>query len=280
MESRILTRQGFLEAVALAAGRGTEEVAPKPGPPQGQLAPPSRAEAVRQGRLVLVAEDNGTNRKVFLQQLGMVGFAAVVARDGVEALELWRSGDFALLLTDAHMPRLDGYALSAAIRLEEQGARRLPIIALTANAQMGEAERCREAGMDDFLTKPVPLASLEALLARWLPATPCPLDPGVLKALVGEDPGTLRDILDAFRLGALGTAAELAEACGRGHADEVGALAHRLKSSALAVGAQALAGLCAELEEAGKTGQGERMTALWPPFQGALATVNEYLLSL
>ena len=82
---------------------------------------PSREEALREGRLILVAEDNEINQKVIRQQLTLLGYAADIARDGREALKRWESGNYALLLTDLHMPEMDGYQLTAAIRLAEQG---------------------------------------------------------------------------------------------------------------------------------------------------------------
>lgn len=125
-----------------------------------------------------MAEDNETNQKVIVQQLALLGFAADVASDGEQALARWQSGNYALLLSDLHMPKMDGYELTAAIRGAERaaeaenpgGARRIPIIALTANALRGEAVRCLDAGMDDYQSKPTPLAELKAMLEKWLPA--------------------------------------------------------------------------------------------------------------
>jgi CheY-like chemotaxis protein len=129
----------------------------------------ARDEAFRQGRLILVAEDNEINRKVILRQFTLLGFTADMVSDGQQALVKWRSGDYALVLTDLHMPEMDGYDLTRAIRAEEGNARRTPIIVLTANALKDEGARCRALGTDDFLTKPVQLASMKAVLERWLP---------------------------------------------------------------------------------------------------------------
>ena len=172
IDANALTRQSVLNAVAIAAGRlpVMRDVAPT-GKGHASLAPPARADALRQGRLILVAEDNETNQKVILQQLALLGYAADVAADGQAALERWQSGDYDLLLTDLHMPAMDGYELAMAIREHEAGQRHTPVIALTANALKGEAERCRAAGMDDYLSKPTPLTELRAMLEKWLPAT-------------------------------------------------------------------------------------------------------------
>jgi CheY-like chemotaxis protein len=120
--------------------------------------------------LILLAEDNEINREVMLEQLRLLGYAADMAQDGEQALALWRSGRYGLLLTDCHMPRLDGFELTATIRRDEAGASHAPIIAVTANAMQGEAQRCLDGGMDDYLAKPLRLAELERMLLKWLPA--------------------------------------------------------------------------------------------------------------
>lgn len=127
-------------------------------------APPTREDAQEQGRLILVAEDNAFNRKVIAQQLRLLGFAAVIVGDGREALEKWRNGGFGLVLTDLHMPEMDGYALATSIRAQEGPGQRTPIVALTANALHGEEARCLAAGMDAYMTKPAGLALLKETL--------------------------------------------------------------------------------------------------------------------
>ncbi|MBI2406827.1 MAG: response regulator [Gemmatimonadetes bacterium] len=122
--------------------------------------------------LILVAEDDSMNQKVIVRQLHLLGYAIHVVADGADALDRWRAGAYAMLLSDLNMPTMDGYALAAAIRSEEAPGTRLPIIALTANALSSEAERARDAGMDGYVTKPVPLATLRALLAEWIDAPP------------------------------------------------------------------------------------------------------------
>ncbi len=157
---------------------------------------PSREKALEEGRLILVAEDNEINQKVIRQQLALLGYAADIAEDGREALKRWESGNYALLLTDLHMPEMDGYQLTAAIRLAEQGKgkTRAPIIAFTANALKGEAEHCRAVGMDDYLSKPVQLAHLKADTAEM---AACPPDTqpsptaSALPALALSAPATL-----------------------------------------------------------------------------------------
>ena len=212
-----------------------------------------------------------------------------MSNDGRQALECWHSGDYALLLTDLHMPEMDGYELTTAIRAEEKAARRIPIVALTANAIKGEAEHCRAVGMDEYLSKPVQLAELKVMLEKWLSAAAepspeynglsrcTPLDVSVLKALVGDDPAVIAEFLHDFRLSAAKIAVELKAACGQGQAAQAGALAHKLKSSARSVGALALGELCADMEQAGKAGQVEALIALLSRFEAEMAAVDAYL---
>jgi PAS domain S-box-containing protein len=130
---------------------------------------PGMEEAAASGQLILVAEDNETNRDVLGEQLRLLGYCADMAEDGRVALEKWRSGRYALLLTDCHMPHMDGFALTKAIREGETPGTHLPIIAITANAMQGEAQRCLQAGMDDYLSKPMRLQELAPVLEKWLP---------------------------------------------------------------------------------------------------------------
>ena len=205
VDGNALTRGTLLKAVAIAAGRASvEQAAPQTGKSEAEFSPPSRDDALRQNRLILVAEDNETNQKVILRQLALLGFAADIADNGRIALERWESGDYALLLSDLHMPEMDGYELTAAIRAAEAGAIHespvhespvhIPIVALTANALKGEADHCRAIGMDDYLSKPVQLADLKATLEKWLPvgaeSAPVEINPDPLgrSQIVGASP--------------------------------------------------------------------------------------------
>ena len=300
IDGNALGRQAFLRAVAIAAGRLPPDAATPDSQYGAALTLPSHEEARRLGRLILVAEDNETNQKVILWQLGLLGFAADVVDNGHDALESWRGGDYALLLSDLHMPQMDGYELATAIRTVERGLTHTPIVALTANALAGEAARCRAAGMDDYLAKPAPLAKLKAVLDKWLPADtkadprpvagtavamPAPepgcakpaLDVSVLCALVGEDSEVVRGFLQDFRASSAKLAGELCAASAAGRAKEAGAIAHKLKSSARSVGARQLGQLCAELEQAGNAVDRETLATLLPGFRQELLAVESCL---
>ena len=304
VDGNVLTRNIVLQSVAIAAGRAEVGInTPPSDKSESAFIAPLRADALQQNRLILVAEDNETNQKVILQQLALLGFAADIVNDGIEALERWRSGDYALLLTDLHMPNMDGYQLTTAIRAEENNVRHSIIIALTANALKGESLHCHKLGMDDYLSKPTPLAELKAMLKKWLPnahsdlqpsATttlsnvPIPsntmlnsvIDVSVLAALVGDDPEIISDFLQDFRRSATQIATELKMAFTAGQATQVSALAHKLKSSARAVGALELGELCAAIEQAGRAGQLEILVALMPRFEAEMTDVNNYLDAL
>jgi signal transduction histidine kinase/DNA-binding response OmpR family regulator len=296
VDGNVLTRRQLFRAVAVAAGRAFEEEMPPSGKHAVAFKAPSHDEARRNGRLILVAEDNETNQEVILRQLALLGYAADVADNGRHALNRWQSGGYALLLTDLHMPEMDGYELTSAIRAQEQGSRRIPILALTANALKGEADRCRLTGMDDYLSKPLQLADLKAALKKWLPAAasnlpshgePAPraaaaraVDVSVFESLIGNDPAVILEFLDNFQASAAKIALELKAACADHQPVKASEQAHKLKSSARTVGALALGELCAQIETAGNTGSIEALTALWPRFEQELGAVNAFLDSL
>ena len=297
VDGNVLTRRRLCRAINLAAGREPVAVAASApvGRHPGELDVPSLEDARRAGRLILVAEDDSTNQKVILRQLALLGFAAEVAPDGRQALELWRRGDYGLVLTDLHMPSMDGYELTAAIRAEEQGRQRIPIAALTATALKGESERCRAAGMDMYLTKPLQLADLRAALEKLFrstprstespsgaapdPATAVAVDIGVLEGLVGNDPAVIRDLLEGFQDSAGQTIEQLKAACRIGDMVAITEHAHRLKSSARAVGALVLGELSEEIETAGKTGAVDTLAELLPMFERESDAVKTFLAS-
>ncbi len=292
IDGDVLHRVEFLKAVAMAAGRLpalTWDPAEAPSP-HATLSTGAHATPIGP---ILVAEDNEINRQVVEQQLSLLGLVADMADDGRQALQLWRRGGHAALLTDLHMPLMDGYELTRCIRAEETGPNRLPIIAFTANAIQGEAQRCLESGMDDYITKPVLLGTLKATLERWLarstlappPLPPRPavdaargtlaVDVSVLKAYVGDDASLIRELMIEFRRSAQDAVAHLHQASAADDKRQLAAHAHRLKSSSRQVGALSLGDLCARLEEQALGGAVE--PALIEAFDGEYAAVDRYL---
>ena len=168
----------LLRAVAKAAKRLREE---QSAPTSGSAAPRQcvdRDTALAMGTLILVAEDNPTNRLVIGKQLEQLGYTFEMANDGEQAWQALQNTNYGLLLTDCFMPVLDGYELTRRIREHEgDSGKRLPILALTASALQGDAEKCYRTGMDGYLTKPVSLEKLSIKLEEWLPeaqAVPAP----------------------------------------------------------------------------------------------------------
>jgi CheY-like chemotaxis protein/HPt (histidine-containing phosphotransfer) domain-containing protein len=120
---------------------------------------------------VLLVEDNPVNRQVAQRLLTLLGLSYVIAENGKEALDQIEQGNFDAVLMDCQMPVMDGYTATRIRRQKEgAGARRIPIIAMTANAMAGDRDKCLKAGMDDYMSKPLNRALLEQTLRRWLPA--------------------------------------------------------------------------------------------------------------
>jgi len=214
---------------------------------------------------VLVAEDNPVNRHVFESFLASLGHDVRVASDGLEALELLRANAFDLVLMDVQMPKLDGLEVMARMRSGECGeaAARLPVIALTAYAMAGDRERFLQAGMDGYLSKPVPLDALQEAVERYScvksaprsrPATasagPLPGNP-VLRPLI-------RDALAFFR-------ERLAQAQGdlaRSDMEQAARAAHDIKGTFMAMGLEALQEPSAAFEAACRSGDAQAAVCL------------------
>jgi CheY-like chemotaxis protein len=118
------------------------------------------------GVRVLVAEDNAVNQRVTMLQLNKLGYRAELAATGIEVLEALERGDYDLVLMDCHMPEMDGYEATKKIRQNPRHSQ-VKIIAMTANAMQGDRERCLEAGMDDYISKPTQLNDLRDAIVRW-----------------------------------------------------------------------------------------------------------------
>ncbi|MDQ2106690.1 ATP-binding protein, partial [Azospirillum isscasi] len=177
---RPIRRDALFRRLAALAGRAVPperhaEPPPPTTPPYVAEGDPTAPGAPPDPPMILVAEDHPTNQQVILRQLRQLGFEADLTGDGLAALTAWKGRPYRLLITDCHMPRMDGYELSRQIRSAESGPEpaggprpRTTIIAMTANALAGEMERCTAAGMDDYIAKPVTLKQLAAVLNRAL----------------------------------------------------------------------------------------------------------------
>ena len=229
------------------------------------------------GARVLLAEDNAVNRELATELLLSLDCTVEGVHNGREAVAAAQTGAFDVILMDCQMPEMDGFEATAALRAAEaaSGGRRLPIIALTANAMTGDRERCLAAGMDDYLTKPFKLERLCDVLVKWLqpgaavpvtPASAAPAAPGRtkldLKALDSiralQRPGA-PDLLDKLVTIFWGEAQRLVQAMREGIAggdhQTVQFAAHQLKSSSANMGALALSDLCRTLDTGARAGR-------------------------
>ncbi len=142
-----------------------EEVAAQPMQPN-----PISQESSKSTQMILVAEDNPINQEVILEMLTYLGYTVDIAIDGVEALNLWKQGHYAIIFTDIHMPNMDGYELTTAIRAHEAKtqAPHSTILALTADVSNNQVNSCYQSGMDGYLSKPLKLKDLENILKKFL----------------------------------------------------------------------------------------------------------------
>jgi len=280
-------RAQLMQALAVAAGRALPAMA-------------SAASATTAvgglGARILVAEDHPVNQQVIVAQLARLGYAADVADDGEAALVLLRGRHYAALLTDLHMPRMDGYALARAQRAREAAGEspgRLPIVALTANVLQGQAQVCLDAGMDDYMTKPLVLRELQERLQAWIshralpqqeqtadaPAqgeTSAPVDLELLKDCFGDDLPGIRQLLQDFLRINTPLIGQLQETMRSGSPDDVRGQAHRLLGSARTAGATRLAVSLACIEAAAPGASRELLSGLWAEAAREFAVVRDW----
>jgi PAS domain S-box-containing protein len=218
------------------------------------------------GVKVLVAEDNPINQKLLGFMLENLGAKVELADDGKRAYELLDESDAELVFMDCQMPGWDGLTATRAVREREQaqGRKRLPIIALTANAMPGYDEICRQAGMDDYLAKPLKEAELAQLMLHWLPnrAGPAQDKPTIsaplttthqfdiekLRRICRNDPRQVEEMLSLFISSSEGLLADLAQAVENRDAEQTARQAHQIKGAAAYMGAEAMTELASEVE--------------------------------
>ena len=245
----------------------------------------ARPQSIFRGVRVLLAEDNFVNREIGVAMLEALGCAADCAGNGREAVAEVAARYYDLVLMDCQMPELDGFAATSAIREHEAAGelpaadgepvpRRLPIVALTANAMRGDRERCLQAGMDDYLAKPFSRDQLRELLLRWLQpraddegtgagahggevAVEGPvLDPAALEAIrelqrPGQ-PQLVARIVGAYHEESPRLLSELKRAAQAQDGDALARAAHSLRSSSANLGASRLAVLCKQIESSAR----------------------------
>ncbi len=262
-------------------------------------AAPSAKQAEAEGTLVLLADDHPTNRAVLVRQVHALGYAAESAVHGADALEKWKSGRFSMVITDCNMPELDGYELAQRIRETEAstGKPRTPIIACTANALGGEADKCLAAGMDDYLVKPVELAQLLKKLDLWLPIPPDQglgemdrptfaavdvgvFDPTILIAISGGDAADEREILRDYRRANVEDIAMLKHAMDNNDTMHITRAVHRIRGASQTVGGIGLAAVCVRMEEASRVNDWTQVSAEMTAFDQEWQKLNAFLTNV
>ncbi len=274
---RPVSPSGLFDALSRALDRQTDTGRDALAPPPGRAAAASPATAAagraaaRFDAAVLVAEDNIVNQQLIAAYLAKLGCRTRVVNDGHRAIEAARAERFDLILMDCHMPRLDGFDATTAIRGAAAGAGAtdptVPIVAVTASAMPEDRSRCRAVGMNDILVKPFTADSVRAMLETWLPESRAGAPTEAWPSGEQDRPsGAAGHALDtiAATMGASIAAAiaetflahlptaigALSDALADGDPRRVGAAAHTLKSSAAQVGLTEAASLCRILEEA------------------------------
>jgi len=267
----------------------------------------SLREKRQRSRRVLLAEDNAVNQKVASKMLEKLGYQVDVASDGVEALDALSRTVYAAILMDVQMPNMSGYEATAEIRLREQqtqaegqGKPRIPIIAMTANAMEGDREKSLEAGMDDYLSKPVKSNDLAEGLKRWIGGpelaeegasdeeTELPssqeeaVDHKVLEGLrdlSAEDEDLVSELIDLFLGDVPDHLTMLREALEKDDAASMERGAHTLKGSSANMGARPMAGILDQLQKAGSSGDLSHAPGLFSSLEDEFGRVWEALLA-
>ncbi|MFS8911255.1 response regulator [Synechococcus sp. H60.3] len=270
------------EALIMALGKssGLATALLGMGPPLSQSAP--SASRPQQPLRILLAEDNPVNQKVALRQLQSLGYLADVVANGQEVLDLLQQVKYDLILMDCQMPVMDGYEATRRLRQQERGSgHRTVVIAITANAMQEDRERCLQAGMDDYLSKPVLKEDLEKVLNHWsqriapsaagaangaassdppspeaaggdpAPTLPYPIDAAYLERVTGGDRQFQRELLQVFVQDGQDQLPRLRQALAAGNAEDLRKIAHRLKGASANVGANAFCQVARELEHLG-----------------------------
>ena len=237
----------------------------KPGPDPVE----APVDSAVSGGHVLVVEDNEVNQTVASRMLQSLGYTVDVVSNGAEAVEAVLANDYAAVLMDCQMPVMDGYRATEEIRRREPEGRRTPVIALTAGAMQGDADRCLAAGMDDYVAKPVLRKVLDEVLGRW---TQRPSDADEVAASASTTPGSAdrADVIDAavlvelqqldregsdigevvtlFARSSAERLDELRGAVAAGDSDTIRRVAHSLRGSSATFGARRVADLTLALE--------------------------------
>jgi PAS domain S-box-containing protein len=241
-------------------------------------------ETKQQGARILLAEDNPTNQQVALGLLKKLGCSAVAVNDGREALKALQTSRYDLVLMDVQMPNMDGLQATRMIRDPASGVlnNRIPIIAMTAHAMQSDKDRCMQAGMNDYLTKPIEPRALFEAVNRWLPNQLERVDKddktkerlvsdifdikGLLERVM-EDEDLARELIRTFLEQTPAQISTLRSHISKGETQPAERLAHSIKGAAANLGGEALRATAYEMEKAGKAGNLQAMASMLPELE-------------
>ncbi len=292
--SKPVKRQELFRALAQTVGETLPEA------PQTTA---ERGQRVTIHARVLLAEDNGVNQVVARNMLKALGCEHTIVKNGAEALEAVQQGGYDMVLMDCQMPVMDGFAATRAIRQWEAdcgAGARLPIVALTANALVGDAQNCLDSGMDDHLAKPYTRLQLRNILVRWLPpdlvessgevageagnsqrtdGRTTLLDQAALDNIraIDDDGSVLDEVLQMYLDEAPLQLAALQAAAAGNDLPTLASTAHAMKSASFNVGAKALGELCKRLEKQAKAGESQGLVDLVSAIDSMFGSVRPLL---
>ena len=251
---------------------------------------------------ILLVEDNLVNQKVAVLMLERLGCRVDIANNGREALQAAGSNSYDLVLMDCQMPEMDGFEATRRIRQLPEQERRLPIVALTANAFEEDRHQAMAAGMDDFVTKPFTAAKLEQIFVDWLlprqhaaePKADVVIAPAIeqssgfqpdvaavkagletLAQAVGQE--MIAEVIALFRQTEQASCQELQQQLASGEWENVGRSAHKLKGLCRQIGANDVGALCEQLEKAGKSQDATQCQQLTPGVIQAVQALSSLL---
>ncbi len=241
---------------------------------------------------ILLAEDNPINRKLALKILNKANYQVDAVENGRQALETLKRKHYDLVLMDVQMPEMDGYKATRTIRQSSEKWSNIPIIAMTAHAMQGDKEKCLNAGMDDYVTKPIKTEILFKVLGKWCDKeskerniqmseqtqnSQCPINVESALERCGGDKEFLDEMLVEFMEIANDQLRKISEVIEQGNSEELAKLAHSLKGASLNLGAERVSTIALELEKAGKEGLFDGTKQLWEKLSDSIKEVEEYI---